>query len=308
MITGATSASYTSPAVALSDNGSTFQVTVTNISSSATSDVAILTAGPRAPMLGDLRYLLWQQVTIPWNSGGETGNLGATEESITNALGTPLQLGSSLVANGGCEWHFSVLFLPPPMTGLDMSYQQDFTQSESYVSYLQSVAATNVVINSIDLEPACGSMGVSWVKSSNVGGFDYRLEAVPPAQIQAAAAADGAQGRIITAATFDDAAGNAILISYGWQGDVSTIYEAKSVIAMPPDVANQATQLASEGYFISAFGGNDTDGYVLVGMRVKGDALPRPISGSGAASSENVPFTVVAWLAETAGVTTLYEQ
>ena len=37
--------------------------------------------------------------------------------------------------------------------------------------------------------------------------------------------------------------------------------------------------MAGEGYIISAFGGNDIDGYLLVGMRVQGDTLPRPIEG-----------------------------
>jgi hypothetical protein len=38
--------------------------------------------------------------------------------------------------------------------------------------------------------------------------------------------------------------------------------------------------MAGEGYIISAFGGNDTNGYMLIGMRVQGDTLPRPIEGA----------------------------
>ena len=188
-----------------------------------------------------------------------------------------------------------------------MYYYQSFTWVESYVSYLQSVAAANVVINSIDLQAGCGVIGASWVTTATGGGFDYRLEAVPPAQVQATVAADGAEGRIVTATTFDDAAGNIVLISYGWQGDTTTSYEAKTLIAMPTDVQNQAITLAGEGYFISAFGGNNTDGYVLIGMRVQGDSLPRPIT-NGSTPKDSAYGTVVAWLSGVYGAPTIYEQ
>ncbi|HEX7552658.1 MAG TPA: hypothetical protein VF378_03840, partial [Geothrix sp.] len=32
-----------------------------------------------------------------------------------------------------------------------------------------------------------------------------------------------------------------------------------------------------EGYIITAMGGNSTDGYLLVGTRVQGDSMSRPI-------------------------------
>jgi hypothetical protein len=148
---------------------------------------------------------------------------------------------------------------------------------------------------------------VSWIQIAQPGVFDYRLEAVSPAQIQAAVAADGAESRIVTAVTFDDSLGDAILISYGWSGDTTTVYGAKTAVATPTDVANQATTLASEGYFISAFGGNDTDGYVLIGMRVQGDSLPRPIT-NGSTPADSAYWTVVAWLSEASGGAQLYEQ
>jgi len=45
-IGGATAATYTTPATTLSDNGSTFQVTVTNAGGSVTSTAATLTVSP----------------------------------------------------------------------------------------------------------------------------------------------------------------------------------------------------------------------------------------------------------------------
>jgi hypothetical protein len=201
------------------------------------------------------------------------------------------------------------LFVPTSMNGLglDMYYEWQNTNYVPYASYLQSVAAPNAVIISMDLEPACSAIGVSWVQTAQTGVFDYRLEAVPPAQIQATVAADGAESRIVTAVTFDDASGKAILISYGWSGDMTTVYEAKTIVATPADIANQATILAGEGYFISAFGGNDTDGYMLIGMRVQGDSLPRPIT-NGPTPADSAYWTVIVWLSEPGWTETIDEQ
>ena len=304
-IAGANGASYTTPTIALADSGSTFRVSVSDASSSAISSTATLTVGPRAPGLGDLRYLLWQQVTVPWSNGGDAVFVGFQNESITDALGTPLEIGSALVRSQDCTWEAGVLFVPTTMNslGLTMFYQWDDTANTPYASYLDSIAAPNIVITSMDLEPACNAIGVSWVQTAQAGQFDYRLETVPLTQIQDTLTADGAEGRVVTAVTFDDSSRNAVLISYGWSGDTATVYEAKSIVAMPTDVANQATILAGEGYFISAFGGNDTDGYMLIGMRVQGDTLSRPTAGYAGASptSETVPFTTVVWFAEPNG-------
>lgn len=48
-----------------------------------------------------------------------------------------------------------------------------------------------------------------------------------------------------------------------------------------PDCRAYAVSWAANGYFISAFGGKDTDGYVLIGERVQRDTLPRPINDVG---------------------------
>lgn len=288
-------------------------MTVSNSSSSATSSSATLTAGARAPAIGDLRYLLWQQVTVPWTNGGNAGFIGPGStvemESVTDALGTPLEIGSTMFNGGGCVWSLSFLYVPTSMNnlGLDMYYQWDATNYTPYESYLQSIVAPNAVITSMDLEPGCDAFGVSWIQTAQPGVFDYRQEAVPPAQIQATVAADGAEGRIVTAATFDDSTGNAILISYGWSEDTTTVYEAKTVVPAPADVANETITLAGEGYFISAFGGNDIDGYMLIGMRVKGDTLPRPIT-NGPTSIDSGNETVVVRLSQPTSTETISEQ
>jgi hypothetical protein len=67
--------------------------------------------------------------------------------------------------------------------------------------------------------------------------------------------------------------------------------------------------LAGEGYFISAFGGNDTDGYMFIGMRVQRDSLPRPIyNGSIPADSDSAYWTVIVRLSEPSSTETIDEQ
>ena len=186
VIPGATSASYTTPVVQLGANGSTaigsFQVTVRNAVNSVTSDTISLTAGPRSPEVGDVRYLLNRQVDLPGfmtTAGLGVVELGVTEQSIANAVGSPLTMGSTHFASGGCEWEANYWNLPSPMIGLAMYYQEGSTNYQSYTSYLQSVAQANVVITSMDLEPVCQIFGVSWAQTAQGGGFDQRIETAP---------------------------------------------------------------------------------------------------------------------------------
>ena len=307
-IAGATGASYTTSPVALGANGSTavgtFQVTVSNASSSATSNAVTLAAGPRSPKPGDIRYLSFEQVSLPGflgQSGGGASNLNAGDFSFANALGTPLWLGNAVTA-GPCGWHFNYFNLPPPMNNFAMYYQEGFLSQTTAAAYLQSVAAPYTVITSMDIQPqaGCQTIGVSWIETSQ-GGFDQRLEVVTPAQVSTQVAQDGQASRIVTAASFDGS-GNVDLLSYGWTGDTTTVYQTQTDIVPPAQIASTATALAAAGYFIDAFGGNDADGYILVGARVTGDTLPRPMYISGTLVSGTNPdsayFTPVIQLSD----------
>lgn len=298
-ISGATSASYTTPVVALSDSGETLQVTVSNSINSVASAVATLTAGPRAPALGDLRYLLFEQVTAAglFQNGGEHTDIpGASAFWITNGIGTPLTIGSNFACYPGiaydCGWGLTVYNLPTGQLPLSMYYESN--SYPSFASEVQSVIAPNVVIDSIDLEPANNEYAIAYVKTAQTGGLDYQLEVVPPSQLQATVANDGAESRVVTAVSFD-VNNQANVVSYGWTGDTSTFYEAQTFIAdTASHIASEATTLADNGYFISAFGGNDTDGYMLIGMRVQGDTMARPIyvttaNPSGSSSANTLP-------------------
>jgi hypothetical protein len=307
---GATSASYTTPTVEFGADSSTaigsFQVTVSNAVNSVTSNTVTLTAGPRSPKAGDLRYLLYQQADVSGLYDVSSSGAGSviaqgnfSDESVTNGIGSPLGIGNFACSVGdgtitSCDWPFMYQLLPSPMTGLDMYYWAG--NLSEYASDLGSYAASNVVFTSLNLEPAEGFYAVSWVKTGGTGGFDYRIDSpIPPganqqAQIQAQTTLDGTESRVITAASFD-ASGNAVLISYGWQGDTTTVYEAQTIVVPPSQVVSAAMNLANVGYFISAFGGNDTNGYILVGMRAQGDTLPRPITALNE-SAPNIPTMV----------------
>lgn len=321
VIPGATSSSYTTPTVELGNGGATsigtFQVTVSNSIGSVTSNTVMLSAGPRSPKSGDLRYLLFQQVDLPGlgSTGGEESNFWGGSEitaaSAGNAVGTPISMGGPTVlcnANA-CTWLYSVLSLPSSMIGLTMQYQGG--NYSSFLTDLQSYAASNVVFTSLDLEPAQNAYGISWVSTAQPGGFDFRIDPLitpgsdQQAQIQAQAELDGTQSRVITAASFD-ASGEAILISYGWQGDTRTVYEDQTTIIPATDVVSAATSLASQGYIICAFGGNYSSGYVLVGMRVKGDSLPRPIGNTF--NPKQLPYSTPVVYLDTSDVGILEEQ
>jgi hypothetical protein len=297
-VAAATNASYTTPAIALNDSGETFQVTVSNAVNSVSSAVATLTAGPRAPALGDLRYLLFEQVTAAGflEDGGEHTDIeDASSFWITGGIGSPLTIGTYFACYVGveydCAWTLTVYNLPAGQPPLSMYYVCN--SYPSFASEVQSVIAPNVVIDSIDLEPENNEYAIAYVETAQSGGFDYRLEVVPPDQLQATVANDGAESRVVTAVSFD-ANNQANVISYGWTGDTTTVYEARTDIAgSASEIASQAETLAADGYFLSAFGGNDTDGYMLIGMRVQGDTMARPISvisgPSGSNSFNNLP-------------------
>jgi hypothetical protein len=282
--------SYTTPAVTLTDSGSRYSVTVTNSVSSVGSRQAALTVGPRSPKAGDLRFqLVASAFTV--NGYGNAGTnisislLGRLGLFFTNYYGTPLSIGGNCSGSSNpvnCVYFLSADPLPVNVPDLKTNYQSDTLESfDSNMS--SSVIAPNKVVTSILLEPLNDDYAVSWVDDPAGSGFDYAQQTVALASLQAYAAQQGALGRVITGASFD-ASGDVFAVSYGWQGDPSTVYEVQVATATFDTVSVVATDLANQGYIITAMGGgNDSaqgilsDGLVLVGTRVQGDSLPRPL-------------------------------
>ena len=235
---------------------------------------------PRAPTSGDLRF---QQVDAPSEAnqcsgpGASSDIFGNTTQSWPDAVGSPLELLFQVCVPGvpgDCAWDYWVTALPSGQSGLTAYYWGG--SYSNLDSDLTTVSTPNTVITSFDLEPASGWYGAAAMQTSQGGGFDLKQEDVPPAQIQSTVTQDGALSRVVTAVSFD-ASGQAYLLSYGWQSATTTTYQASVLNVAADGVANAATSLAASGYIITAFGGNPTNGYVLIGTKVQGDTTPRPI-------------------------------
>lgn len=116
---------------------------------------------------------------------------------------------------------------------------------------------------------------------------------VPLSGLQGLATQLGTLSQVITAVSFD-AAGQVDVFSYSWQGDPSTVYDVLVSPVTIDTVGAAAQQMAGEGYIITAFGGNATSGFVLVGTKVHGDSLPRSIIVSPNMSTPGKGFAAVA--------------
>lgn len=279
-ISGATASSYTTVPVSAADNGAAFRVVVTNSAGSATSNPASLTVGARSPASGDWRF---QGMDLPLSSSFNLTPIASFQSyTLQNSIGSAIDFGLEpgyTCGNsnpGNCSWRF--VFSKPPS---GITWPTTVTLSDS-LTYLDSDLATwggpNGVVTSIDLEPANQVFAMSSLQSSQLGGFEFASQTVAPDQLQAIATQQGQNSRVITAVSFD-ASGNIFTVSYGWQSDTSTVYDATVWEANTSDSAAIATELAglaSQGYIITAAGGNATDGLVLVGTRVHGDTLARP--------------------------------
>jgi hypothetical protein len=285
-IPGATSSSYTIPATVIGDAAAIFTVTVSNTLGTVTSSPASLTLTGRAPKAGDLRF---QQVDAAFTLNGYDDG-GTSETSLSGRFiyhyggtGTPLFLGPGHCLNppvttgGSCSWEFQQFQLPSNINTPGIEYATDFYSNlqSDMVSDHCSLAPLNCVVTSLDLEHDSNQFAASWIQSGQAG-FDGSQQTVSLASLQAAATQEGAHSRVITAISLDS--GSVVYFSYGWQQDPSTIYEASVVTSPFAGVANSISNLAAQGYILTAMtpSGNG-DNYILVGTRVQGDTLARPL-------------------------------
>lgn len=272
-VIGATNASFSPMSATIpADDGSVFTVTVTNAVGSVTSGGATLTVSPvpRAPKKGDLRFK--DIDAFPYHLTPLVGY--STLEPYTGisvsfgydpAIGTPIGLGG--------EWIYVPYALP-----VGLQERGYYCQEDSLVSLesdLTALAIPNTVITSLDINNNIGLFANSWVKTSLAGAYSGIRQTVQLSAFQAAATQAANKGQVITAISYN--AGQVYFISYGWDQDSTTLYEATVSTATLSTIGTAATTLSSEGYIITAMGGNSTDGYLLVGTRVQGDSMSRPI-------------------------------
>jgi hypothetical protein len=280
-IPGATSASYSTPILVSADDGSTFTVTVSDSLASLVSNSATLSVGPRAPQLGDLRF---QQVgALPTASaisanGVQSSVSGSETDGFADSTGTPLSMGTNCSASGdpmNCVWSYRPFPLPAGILGLTTSYQASAI-SDNLNADLASLSVPNVVITSFDLVPANTAYAISSIQTSQAGGFSFTRQSILPGQLQTVASQLGAQSQVITAISFDSC-GDVDFLAYAWQSDTTTIYDVDVVTATLDGVGAAAMNLGAQGYIITALGGDNTNGFLLVGTRVHGDTMPRPV-------------------------------
>jgi hypothetical protein len=113
------------------------------------------------------------------------------------------------------------------------------------------------------------------MQSAQQTGFEREQNTVSAANLQAAAAQEGVSSRVITA--ISNNAGEITYLSYGWQADTATLYEAQVVTTSTANAPAAAGSLAAQGFIITAMGQADSNGNILlVGTRVQGDTLARP--------------------------------
>ncbi len=289
-ISGAAASTYTTPATAFSDNGSVFTVTVSDSAGSVTSDPVSLTVTARAPKPGDLRF---QQVDAASTVNGYTTGGGILHDApcpppgggggwtgSSSATGTGFFL-----SNVPCSFQFNSFALPAGVTGLDVGYFGGPPQN--YQSILDAPASSfgfpgpsdqGSVITSLSTAFSGYAVALGFIHSDTSSGFDRAEYTVPASGLQALATQEGLRGRVLTAISYDGT--QASVFSYGWTGDPSTVYETKVVSGTLDTTTDLVKGLAADGYIITATGSSqaeDGNGVILVGTRVQGDTMPRPV-------------------------------
>jgi hypothetical protein len=272
-ISGATSSTLSIPVTEQADNNSTITVTVSNSVNSVTSRSATLVLN--APKAGDLRF---QQVDADITLNGYIGvlhtNIGNLLAFSEGDYGSPLELEPVPVcaaAQFDCAWFFNLF--ATGASGFTTGYSDDAIEN-----FAADVGALGegAVVTSLDLQRGSDIYAISWVRNSQSIGFNPLIQSVSSADVQSAATTLAGQSQVITGIAFDS--GNVTLLSYGWQSDPATVYEAKVITAATlDDIPGAASTLAGEGYIITAVGGHPSAGFLLVGTRVQGDTMPRPL-------------------------------
>jgi len=295
-VVGATSNFYTTPATTFADDGTVFTVTVSNSAGTVTSTPASLTITARAPLAGDLRF---QQVDAPSTINGYSVTLGTGIDgrlgwSFSASFGSPLFLSpgdcnvpppTPETLGFSCFWSLQRFNSQSPINdtglsafyygGLFSGFPADLQTNLFAFAGGSPPNAPNSVITSLDLEPGNMLYCMSWIQSANASGFDLVEQTVSPSDLQGAITEEGARGRVITAASYNS--DQITYLSYGWQSDSATVYEAKVMIVPFDGIATATAQLAQSGYIITAADGSGLiDSFILVGTRVRGDTMPRP--------------------------------
>ncbi len=174
-IDGANAATYTTPAITQDDSGTSFTVAVRRRQSlchkpRCTADRRAALPGARRPAAAALSASHRARARRELASEQPSDQRRA---AFSGAIGSPLEIGSADVCAAGveygCGWDFFVEYLPSSQNGLSMQYQG--RGYDDFDCDLDAVAASNVVITSLDFEPANNAYAMAWVSTTQTGGF-----------------------------------------------------------------------------------------------------------------------------------------
>jgi hypothetical protein len=260
---------YQTPAVTAADAGTILSVSVSNAVGSVESAAVMLTIGARAPIPGDLRF---QSVDAYDTLGGYFGVLSysvtqGSGASYKNVIASPFELGSGICSSSvsaGCDWSFQIY---SPRSGTPPA-EATFYSGDLWGLFnkIDSIDAPDTVITCLDIEEDHGVDAMVYQQVTSTAAFDKLARQVPVTMLEAEAANQGRQGRVVTA--LSEYQGQAYLLSYGWKGDPGTQYDVSVSIASPGQVVAAATTLASKGYIITAIGKVANDLMAVVGTKV----------------------------------------
>ena len=244
---------------------------------------------------GDLRFQSVSSLgaTTPYEHTFQLGDEGFT--SWPNYYGTPLEIGSGICGSSAgdptdCAWGYNLNTVSSP------SFSNVQTYSSDILSNLVSdpdLHSTDRVIDSLDIENTNGVFATAATSSPTASGFISHLNHVALGDLSTEVTEAGAKGQVVTAMS-QDSSSTMYLLSYGWDQDSASVYDEMVISATPESLGATVQQLASQGYILTAFGGNQATGFYIVGTRLSGTSAPRSVVVSTVALSATPPLNLFA--------------
>jgi hypothetical protein len=195
----------------------------------------------------------------------------------SGAYAMPLELGGSACNAAAqqaytCSWNYSVA---GSATSTPLTTRALFLSDP--ISELAAPASPwYAVVDSLDIQSSQTAFALS-ATSTTAATFLPMLQHLPIDSLSDFAAQAGASGQVATAIGLDSAT-TAYLYLYGWQSDTTSHYETSVVSGNYDTLIASATMLAQHGYVITASGGNNTAGLILIGTRLAGTSTTRTLT------------------------------